>query len=63
MFSTRNLKMKGVLEELKKLYVGPFKIEQRIGLQEYKLILSNTCKIHPVFHIPLLKIWNAVNLQ
>ena len=31
LLSTRNLKMKGIPEKLKKRFVGPFKIEQRIG--------------------------------
>ena len=31
LLSTRNLKMKGILEKLKKRFVGPFKIEERIG--------------------------------
>ena len=55
LLSTRNLKMKGIPEKLKKRFVGPFKIEQRIGQQAYKLSLPENWKIHPVFHISLLK--------
>ena len=62
LLSTRNLKMKGIPEKLKKRFVGPFKIEQRIGQQAYKLLLPENWKIHPVFHVSLLKKWNATSL-
>ena len=39
LLSTRNLKMKGIPEKLKKRFVGPFKIEERIGQQAYRLSL------------------------
>ena len=39
LLSTRNLKMKGILEKLKKRFVGPFKIEERIRQQAYRLSL------------------------
>ena len=63
LLSTRNLEMKGVPEKLKKKFVGPFKIIQRIGQQAYKLLLPDTWKIHPVFHVSLLKKWNAISSQ
>ena len=62
LLSTRNLKMKGIPEKLKKRFVGPFKVEQRIGQQAYKLSLPENWKIHPVFHISLLKRWNTASL-
>jgi hypothetical protein len=34
--------------------LGPYVIEQRIGLQAYRLKLSPSMKIHPVFHVSLL---------
>ena len=43
--------------------MGPFNIQERIGRQGYRLLLPETWKVHPVFHIPLLKKWNAVDLQ
>ena len=63
LLSTRNLKMKGIPEKLKKRFVGPFNVEQRIGQQAYKLSLPENWKIHPMFHISLLKRWNAASLQ
>ena len=63
LLSTRNLKMKGIPEKLKKRFVGPFKIEERIGQQAYKLSLPENWKIHPVFHISLFKQWNTASLQ
>ena len=63
LLSTRNLRMKGIPEKLKKRFVGPFKVEQRIGQQAYKLSLPENWKIHPVFHISLLKRWNTASLQ
>ena len=63
LLSTRNLKMKGVPGKLRKRFDGPFKVEQRIGQQAYRLSIPETWKIHPVFHISLLKKWNTASLQ
>ena len=60
---TRNLKMKGIPGKLKIKFVGPFRIEQRIGQQAYKLSLPENWKIHPVFHVSLLKNWHTASLQ
>ena len=41
----------------------PLRLKQRIGQQAYKLSLLENWKIHPVFHISLLKRWNTASLQ
>ena len=63
LLSTKTLKMKGIPDKLKKRIMGPFQIQERIGRQAYRLFLPETCKVHPVFHISLLKKWNAADLQ
>ena len=62
LLSTRNLKMKGMPDKLKKRFMGPFKIQERIGQQVCRFLLPETWKVHPVFHLSLLKKWNAVDL-
>ena len=63
LLSTRNLKMKGTPGKLQRRFVGPFRAIETIGQQAYRLSLPEDWKIHPVFHVSLLKNWNTVNLQ
>ena len=42
-------------QKLSMKYFGPFKIIERVGPVAYKLQLPDTARIHPIFHISLLK--------
>ena len=63
LLSTRNLRMKGTPGKLQRKFVGPFQVTETIGQQAYRLSLPDDWKIHPVFHVSLLKAWNAAALQ
>ena len=63
LLSTRNLKMKGIPSKLQKRFVGPFRVIETIGEQAYRLSLPDNWKIHPVFHVSLLREWKAVDVQ
>ena len=63
LLSTRNLKLKGTPGKLQKRFVGPFRVIETIGEQAYRLALPEDWRIHPVFHVSLLRDWKAADVQ
>ena len=55
--------MKGIPAKLQKRFVGPFRVIEAIGEQAYRLALPEEWKIHPVFHVSLLRAWKAADVQ
>jgi hypothetical protein len=56
LLSTKNLRLKdNRARKLTDKYIGPYKIVDRVGSHAYKLDLPDSLRIHPVFHVSLLK--------
>lgn len=51
----QNLVNPQTCQKLAKRFFGPFLIKAKISTVAYRLLLSDDCTIHPVFHIGLLK--------
>ena len=64
LLSTQNLKLLNrPSKKFKARFIGPFLIEKKISSQAYKLKLPATMKVHPVFHISLLREYHSDNPQ
>jgi hypothetical protein len=61
LLSTRNLNFKTGVKKLHPKFIGPFQIEKLIGQMgnAVKLALPRSYRIHPVFHVSLLKPYKA----
>jgi hypothetical protein len=60
LLSTKNIHLKskgekGSSQKLMPKFIGPFKILKKVGNDAYKLDLPDHKKLHPVFHVSLLK--------
>ena len=45
--------------KLAKRYYGPFEVVEHVGKVAYQLALPLTCKIHPVFHVSIVKTFSG----
>jgi hypothetical protein len=61
LLSTANLRLRtdGPAGKFNPRWCGPFKILERIGKVAYKLELPSTMRVHPVFHVSLLKTYHS----
>jgi len=56
LLSTKNLTLKGVpCVKLGPRFVGPYTVEEKVGNVSYRLALPGEMRVHPVFHVELLR--------
>ena len=57
LLSTQNLQLKGILHKLQRKFCGPYKVLERLGTQAYRFKLLDSWRLHPMFHMSMLKQW------
>ena len=55
LLNTKNLKLREPCRKLSALFIGPFRVEEPVGSQAYRLLLPPRYRIHNVFHVSLLR--------
>jgi hypothetical protein len=56
MLKTKNLRFKQTVpNKLRPRYIGPYAIAERVGSVTYRLALPDTMRVHPVFHVEMLR--------
>jgi hypothetical protein len=55
MLSTKNINLRKPSRKLSARYIGPFRIQEPVGTQAYRLQLPSSYRIHPVFHVSYLE--------
>ena len=58
---TKNIIIKRLSKKLDHKYLGLYKVTKRISENNYQLDLPPKVRIHPIFHISLLK--DAINVK
>ena len=59
LLNTRYLRFQNCPRKLRRRFIGPFTIEQKIGKAAYKPQLPSSWTVHPVFHTSLLRPWRS----
>ena len=62
MLSTKHMRFRGKVGKFQSKFIGPFEIEKMVGQNAARLILPQVyARMHPVFHVSLLRKYEARN--